>query len=111
MLNANPYDWSEACKREFERYIDEGHGSYYCMPHEKKGGWDWYDNFFDKATINPVAGSVFYAGGEYIPQYWTNTAKTSRNIFYQGNDKLSHLPMGPFLKMEKEALGWLLNGR
>lgn len=111
MLNANPYDWSEACKREFERYIDEGHGSYYCMPHEKKGGWDWYDDFFDKATINPVAGSVFYAGGEYIPQYWTNTAKTSRNIFYQGNDKLSHLPMGPFLKMEKEALGWLLNGR
>lgn len=108
-LNANPYDWGETAKAEFERYIDEGHGGYYCMPHEKKEGWPWYDDFFDKATINPVAGSVFYAEGEHIPQYWSNATKTGRNIFYQGNEKLSNLPMQPFLKMEQEALKWLLH--
>ncbi len=109
MLNANPYNWGEEVKADFERYIDEGHGSYYCMPHERKQGWAWYDNFTDQATINPVAGSVFYVEGEHIPQYWSNTSKTARNIFYQGNEKLYSLPMAPFLKMEQEALQWLLH--
>jgi len=109
MLNADPYSWNENTKADFQCYIDEGHGSYYCMPHERKVGWTWYDDFVDKATINPIGGSVFYAGNEHIAQYWTNRDKISRNIFYQSNDKLKGLPSTQFQKMEEEALSWLLH--
>lgn len=52
-LNYPPYAWSEASQKDFERYIDEGHGSYIGFHHASLLGdifdgytmWGWFSDF------------------------------------------------------------------
>ena len=110
MLNGNPSTLTDEARRDFETYIEQAHGSYYCMPHDAVAEWKWYSDFSNDTRINQAVRSTFFGNGVWCPQYWTNTSKHARNIFYQGNDNLDWASnMQPYLQMERDALRWLLH--
>ena len=110
-LNADIISLGAEAKSDFESYIDQAKGSYFTMPVENVAGqWPWYDTFAGTLRIAPVEGATVKAGDKWVPQFWTNTEKHGRTLFYVFDEQLAgHYDMNAAFDTMRNALRWLLH--
>ena len=110
-MDANIADWGEEAKKEFELYIDEGRGSFFTMPVDVDAEqWPWYAELTKDLRIAQIEGSNVKVGGKWCPQFWSNTDKPARTLFYVHDDALQGKQnQQAAFNMMRKALAWLLH--
>ena len=110
-MDANIRDWGEVAVADFESYIDEAKGSFFTMPVEVNATeWPWYGELTQTLRIANIHGAVVKAGDKQVAQYWTNTDKRGRTLFYVWDDQLAgNLSQQAIAENMQSALKWLLH--
>lgn len=83
----NPDDMSPKVKADFEKYIDEAHGSYLAVDADTVQNWKWYNDFFRQKE-----------------------KKHARTIIYKSRPGLGYMPeKESYTETREQAVRWLLH--